>query len=127
MPHNRRGPRHGQRSQRRRRVMRFLQPCLLVMLHGNAAHGYSLLNGLGEFGFEPENLAPSLVYRTLREMEAQGLVTSGWGTNSMGPQRRVYQITPLGERHLAQWMEDLQRMRQEIQAVEAAYQRIQQK
>ena len=40
----------GRRGGRRRRVMSFLQPCLLVMLHRNADHGYNLLNGLDEFG-----------------------------------------------------------------------------
>jgi DNA-binding PadR family transcriptional regulator len=104
--------------------MSFLQPCLLVMLHRNAAHGYSLLNGLDEFGFEPDLLDPSLVYRALRDMEMAGLVASEWGEDSMGPQRRIYHITPQGEQHLAEWMEDLRRMRREIEAVEAAYQRI---
>ena len=42
------------RRGRRRRIIRFLQPCLLVMLHRNQAHGYSLLNGLDEFGFDPD-------------------------------------------------------------------------
>jgi len=124
MPRQHRGRGRGARQQRRRRVMRFLQPCLLVMLHSQPSHGYNLLAGLDEFGFDPQSLDPSLVYRTLRQMEAEGLVTSGWGADSMGPQRRVYQITPLGEEHLAEWMVDLQRMRQEIEAVEKAYQRI---
>lgn len=104
--------------------MSFLQPCLLVMLHRNAAHGYSLLNGLDEFGFDLNQLDPSLVYRALRDMEMAGLVVSEWGEDSLGPQRRIYRITPLGEHHLAEWIEDLRRMRQEIEAVENAYQRI---
>ncbi|NOZ70652.1 MAG: PadR family transcriptional regulator [Chloroflexi bacterium] len=103
--------------------MSFLQPCLLVMLHRNAAHGYSLLNGLDEFGFDLNQLDPSLVYRALRDMEMAGLVVSEWGEDSLGPQRRIYRITPLGEHHLAEWIEDLRRMRQEIEAVENAYQR----
>ena len=124
MPRQHRGRRGGPRQQRRRRVMRFLQPCLLVMLHSQPSHGYSLLAGLDEFGFQSQSMDPSLIYRTLRQMEAEGLVTSGWGADSMGPQRRVYQITPLGEDHLDEWMTDLRRMRQEIEAVEKAYQRI---
>lgn len=122
MPRERRG--RGGRRRRRRHVMSFLQPCLLVMLHRNAAHGYSLLNGLDEFGFEPSQLDPSLVYRALRDMETAGLVASEWSEDSMGPQRRIYHITPQGEHHLTEWMEDLRRMRQEIEAVEVAYQRI---
>ena len=114
----------GGRPRRRRRVRSFLQPCLLVLLHRNAAHGYSLLNGLDEFGFDLNQLDPSLVYRALREMESAGFVVSEWGEDSMGPQRRIYRITPLGERHLVEWIDDLRRMRQEIEAVETAYERI---
>ncbi len=118
-----RGKRGGRRR-RRRRVMSFLQPCLLVMLHGGGAHGYSLLSGLGAFGFDPADLDPSLVYRALREMETQGLVRSEWGEVSLGPQRRIYRITGLGEQYLADWMADLRRARREIDLLLAAYEDV---
>ena len=104
--------------------MSFLQPCLLVMLHRGRVHGYSLLNGLDEFGFSPGQLDPSLVYRALREMEAAGLDTSEWDADSRGPQRRVYSITPAGERHLEEWVADLLRTHQEIDNLIAAYERV---
>ena len=69
-----RGFRKGRR--RRQRVMRFLQPCLLLMLARGEAHGYSLIDELAEFGFNPDRLDPSLIYRALREMEADRLVSS---------------------------------------------------
>jgi PadR family transcriptional regulator PadR len=107
---------------RRRRVMSFIQPCLLVMLHRGAAHGYNLLNGLDEFGIYPGQKDPSLIYRALREMEEIGLVTSKWDPDSsLGPQRRVYQITQDGEDFLRGWVEDLRKTRQEIDALIAAY------
>jgi PadR family transcriptional regulator PadR len=115
-------PRGGRRG--RRRVISFLQPCLLVMLHRGEAHGYSLLNGLDEFGFNLDRLDPSLVYRALREMEAASLVTSEWGDESLGPQRRVYQITQEGEQALAQWVADLRRTRQEIDHLLTAYEQV---
>ena len=116
----------GGRGRRRRRVMSFLQPCLLVMLHEGSAHGYSLLSGLEAFGFDLEQMDPSLVYRALRVMEADGLVGSTWGDESLGPQRRVYHITGMGEQYLAQWIADLRRTRQEIDKVLAAYERVKQ-
>jgi PadR family transcriptional regulator, regulatory protein PadR len=107
---------------RRRRVMSFIQPCLLVMLHRGTAHGYNLLNGLDEFGIYPGQKDPSLIYRALREMEEIGLVTSKWDPDSsLGPQRRVYQITQDGEDFLRGWVEDLRKTRQEIDALIAAY------
>ena len=108
----------------RRRVMSFLQPCLLVLLHRKDDHGYNLLNGLDEFGFNPEQKDPSLIYRALRDMEELNLVASRWDQDSLGPQRRVYQITPQGENYLAGWITDLRRTRQEIDALMDAYEQI---
>ena len=108
-------------GRRRRRVMSFLQPCLLVMLHRGQAHGYNLLSGLDEFGFTPGRSDPSLVYRALRDMEESGLVTSEWDSESLGPQRRVYQISPQGEEYLSGWVADLQRTRDEINALLTAH------
>ena len=112
---------YGRGHGRRRRVMSFLQPCLLVMLHQGEAHGYSLMNGLGRFGFDLAMLDPSLVYRALRDMEAAGLVVSEWAEESLGPQRRVYRATHAGEEYLAQWAADLRHTRQQIDDLLAVY------
>lgn len=110
---------------RRRRVMSFLQPCLLVLLHRGEAHGYNLLNDLDEFGFNPAQKDPSLIYRALHDMEELGLVISEWDQDSsLGPQRRVYQITPDGEDFLTGWVSDLRRTRQEIDALINAYEEV---
>ena len=115
----------GRGGGRRRRVMSFLQPCLLVMLHRGEAHGYNLLNGLDEFGFNPGQKDPSLIYRALRDMEELGLVTSEWDQNSsLGPQRRVYQIAPEGEDYLEGWVSDLRRTHKEIDALINAYEQV---
>lgn len=106
---------------RQRRIISFLEPCLLLQLLQSEAHGYGLMNGLSEFGFSPTGLDPSLIYRALREMEDAGLVTSQWGEESQGPQRRVYTITPDGVDYLGLWVQDLQRNRQQIDYLLARY------
>jgi PadR family transcriptional regulator PadR len=118
-----RGRRRG-RGGRRRRVTSFLRPCLLLLLRRGQAHGYSLLHDLGEFGFRPGQQDPSLVYRALRDMEEQGLVSSEWNPDSLGPQRRVYSISAAGEQHLRAWVADLRRTRQEIDHLIEAYERM---
>ena len=110
-----------QGGRRRRRVMSFLQPCLLVLLHQRSAHGYDLLDELEKFGFNLDRLDPSLVYRALRDMEGASLVESEWGEESLGPQRRMYRITAEGEGFLGEWIADLQRTRQEIDTLLEAY------
>jgi DNA-binding PadR family transcriptional regulator len=104
--------------------MSFVQPCLLVELYRGESHGYSLLDGLEEFGFDREKLDPSLIYRALRVMEETGWVASRWGEESQGPQRRVYRILPEGEARLAEWIADLRRTRQEIGSLLAAYEQV---
>ncbi len=114
----------GNRGGRRQRVMRFLQPCLLLMLTRGAAHGYSLLDGIDEFGFQRECFDASLIYRALRDMEDFGWVESQWQDESQGPRRRVYQILPDGEKRLSEWIDELHRTRDEIDALIAAYKQV---
>lgn len=102
------------RGRRRRRVLQFLQPCLLLLLQRGEAHGYALLAELEHFGFNPERLDPTLVYRSLREMEEVEMVESQWAEESQGPRRRVYTILPEGREKLSVWIEDLRRTRNEI-------------
>ncbi len=108
---------------RRRRMMGFLQPCMLLMLHRGDAHGYNLLNGLQEFGLNPAAHDPSMIYRALREMEAAGWVTSYQGKESRGPQRRVYRVTEEGMQHMDAWIKDLRRAKSEIKLLIEAYER----
>jgi PadR family transcriptional regulator PadR len=90
-----------------RHVNRFLEPCLLLLLHCDEAHGYDLLEGLKQFGFDQNPVDSSTVYRVLRGLEERGFVTSRWDTGGSGPARRLYQITEDGDRYLAWWVEDL--------------------
>lgn len=90
-----------------RRIDRFLEPCLLLLLHCREAHGYELLEDLKPFGFEQDPVDSSTVYRFLRTMEELELVTSRWDAGSTGPARRLYQLTEEGNRYLAGWVQDL--------------------
>ena len=103
------------------RKMFFLQSCLLVLLHREPGYGYSLMSGLHEFGFAVEEMDISILYRALRDLDAAELVSSTWDENSLGPKRRVYTITPLGEARLADWMQFLRQRRRQIETLEAAY------
>ena len=94
--------------------MGFLRPVLLFLLSRENAHGYSLLDGLTKFGFNSKQVDPSLVYRTLRDMEESGWITSHIGKESRGPQRRVYQLQPEGKNYLAELIGGLRIRRDEI-------------
>ena len=108
MPIGRRRWRGGQAGEAcPRRIHRFLEPCLLLLLHCNEAHGYELLEGLKPFGFDQNPVDSSTVYRFLRDLEERNFVTSRWDTDGTGPARRLYQITEEGDRYLAWWVDDL--------------------
>jgi PadR family transcriptional regulator PadR len=106
------------RGRRRRkgmgRVRRFLEPCLLLLLRRGEAHGYKLVSELEKFGFDPQSLDPSLVYRALRDMENMAWISARTGEDSQGPPRRVYKLAPEGETHLDTWVQNLRRTRDEI-------------
>jgi PadR family transcriptional regulator PadR len=97
-----------------RRISRFLEPCLLLLLRIDATHGYNLLEALARFGFAPGTVDASVVYRILREMEEAGWVSSQWDTSGSGAPRRVYSVTADGEEYLAAWIHDLRCTRDEI-------------
>jgi DNA-binding PadR family transcriptional regulator len=95
------------------------------MLCRESAHGYNLANGLQEFGIDPEMVDSSLIYRALREMEAGEFILSSWDDESLGPKRRVYEITPEGKKYLDEWMQDLKRLKVEIDTLMREYSKIQ--
>jgi PadR family transcriptional regulator PadR len=105
---------------RYRRVARMLEPALLLLLHHGPAHGYTLMERLGEFGLE--GLNPSVVYRVLRDMESQGWVSSTWDEEmTQGPPRRVYNLTALGDEVLGWSVQDLQAARAMIDHLLGVY------
>jgi len=106
-----------------RRIRRFLEPCLLLLLHKRDAHGYELAEAIKPFGFDERHpVDSSLIYRTLRRLEGGGMVTSGWDTvSSAGPARRVYRLTEAGDGYLAAWMADLRETASLLTAVLAKY------
>ena len=105
----------------------FLQSCLLVMLMREPNYGYNLMEGLGKFGFKPDQMDISSIYRALRDLEATELVSDSWDDKSLGPKRRVYAITLTGEKMLEGWMDNLRRRLKEIQALEKAYETVKKK
>jgi len=76
----------------------WLQPFLLLALEQWQSHGYELIRRMSAFGFE--TLDRGSVYRTLRQLEKDGLVVSGWDTSKDGPARRLYSLTDAGRVYL---------------------------
>jgi poly-beta-hydroxybutyrate-responsive repressor len=58
-------------------------------------------------GIGLQAMNPGTFYRTLRQMEKDGMVNSTWDTSATGPARRIYAITEVGEAYLKIWAESL--------------------
>ena len=100
--------RRGRRGACPRRISRFIEPVLLLLLCRRPLHGYALMEGLQSLGFERYPVDFSAVYRTLRRLEETGMVQSDWDLEeTAGPPRRVYEITEAGQAYLGHWVEDL--------------------
>lgn len=75
---------------------------LLALLKNWSGYGYDLAKKLEEAGFGKCN--SGTLYRTLRQMEQSGLISSLWDTSADGPARRMYSLTTAGSLFLANWL-----------------------
>ena len=104
-------------------VEKFMQPCLLILLKQRSAHGYELILLLTEFGFS-ERLDPGSVYRNLRRLEDEGLVTSHWDVGEGGPARRLYSLSDEGEEMLHAWAVHIRQQRKRMDVFLETYQSL---
>jgi PadR family transcriptional regulator PadR len=81
---------------------RWMEPFVMVLLAGGAAHGYAIVGELAGLGITNGSVDVGQVYRVLRDLEAAGLVSSSWTTGS-GPARRDYELTETGYAALDEW------------------------
>ena len=81
-------------------------PVVLLMLREWNSYGYELMEKMAAFGLTTMNAGT--FYRTLRQMEKNGMVSSNWDTSEGGPARRVYSITEAGENYLKFWASSLE-------------------
>lgn len=100
---------------------RFLEVCLLLLLYNEIGYGYGLVEQLASFGFSEDDLNVSTMYRTLRKMESENLVTSKWEEGGPGPKRRVYEITGAGKVELHQWVKILKARKARIEKLIGRY------
>jgi PadR family transcriptional regulator, regulatory protein PadR len=92
----------------RARVERFVEPSLLLLLRERPMHGYELIERLPEVTGAQARVDVGNLYRILRALEEDGIVSSEWNAELPGPARRTYELTPAGRRLLDRWAEALQ-------------------
>ena len=73
-----------------------LETSILASLAESTTHGYDLVEQIHALAADLVCIDPGSMYRLLRSLEEQGLVSSSWQTPEAGPSRRVYVITEQG-------------------------------
>jgi PadR family transcriptional regulator PadR len=71
---------------------------LLLLLAEGPSHGYELLEQVRRLGLR--GAEPGGLYRSLRAMEREELVTSCWQLSQAGPPRRTYLLNDAGHQAL---------------------------
>jgi DNA-binding PadR family transcriptional regulator len=91
-------------------LSRLSQPTILTVLAeaNEPLHGYLIVQRAAASpmfgGNKPDATG---VYRTLKAMEEQGLVTSEWATPKAGPAKRTFTLTEAGRATLRRWIDSL--------------------
>jgi DNA-binding PadR family transcriptional regulator len=98
-----------------RNLDRLLKPAVLALLARGKTHGYDIsrrLNELEMFTEVPPDT--SGVYKALKSMEEEGLISSSWEMGDVGPAKKRYALTKDGKICLKRWAETLQIYRSHI-------------
>src|SRR5687767_3138076 len=105
------------------RVERFVEPVLLLLLRERPMHGYELIERLPEVAGDELRVDVGNLYRILRALEDEGLVTSEWSADLPGPAKRTYERTEAGTRLLDPRAETLREARPGVDGLLGGYAR----
>ncbi len=110
----------------RARIERFAEPAVLLLLAEGRSHGYQLADQLEEL-LDEGRVDFGNLYRLLRALEDEGLVTSTWGEEAPGPQKRVYELTSEGAALLDAWAASLRARSERIGALLGRYEAVEER
>ncbi len=106
------------------RPPRFLRAFLLLFLAEGETHGYELIEKLKNIGVKYETYEFGYVYKTLRNMEKEGFLSSRWNVKEKGAAKRIYRITDKGKKNLDEWAQVLSNIRDSLNSFLDAYNKI---
>lgn len=80
--------------------------CILYLLDEEPMYGYQIITELRERSGGYFDLKEGTIYPALYRLEKEGFVTSEWLQKDNKPPRNYYQITPSGQGHMQDTMEE---------------------
>jgi PadR family transcriptional regulator, regulatory protein PadR len=98
------------------KVERFAEPAVLLLLAERPSHGYEIAESL-ESLLKEGRVDFGNLYRLLRSLETEGLVSSSWNNEVPRPLKRTYELTGEGAALLGAWAASLQAAVRRIDAL----------
>lgn len=79
-----------------------LEACVLHIISQKETYGYQIIIDLGNAGFH--NIIEGTLYPILTRLEKKEYVSCRKGKSPLGPTRKYYSITPLGQKSLNDYL-----------------------
>jgi len=93
----------------------FLQPTILMLLKHEEMHGFLLLKKISETPlFAGDYPDPTGLYRFLKKMETQGMLSSREEVQKDFPSKKMYSITDYGKECLVNWEQTIRQYAEEL-------------
>ncbi|WP_019636376.1 PadR family transcriptional regulator [Paenibacillus fonticola] len=75
-----------------------LEGCILKVISVKETYGYEISQELQGYGFS--NISEGTIYPLLLRMEKNGYIQAQYRDSLVGPKRKYFSITPIGEQEL---------------------------
>lgn len=79
-----------------------LEGCILKIISKEETYGYEIVTRLQEYGFY--DAKEGTIYPLLMRLEKKEIISSTYKESPLGPKRKYYFITELGEEYLKQFL-----------------------
>ena len=83
-----------------------LEPIVLELISGGASYGYEIARAVQESSGGKLLAQEGTLYPALHRLEKRGYLKAVWKTSPEGRERKHYQLTAEGRRHLAKLREE---------------------
>ncbi len=101
--------------QRAQLLKGILEGCVLSIISRGETYGYRILTELNENGFE--DLIEGTLYPLLTRLEKNGLISSTVRKSPLGPSRKYFSITSVGEHELQSFLDAYRRMTDSVERI----------
>lgn len=74
---------------------------VLSALSDGPKHGYAVNQWVCDKSKKAFGISPGILYPLLHHLEKEEMIRADWESSSMGPQRKIYSLTPQGKKYLS--------------------------